>query len=48
MEKSKRNFGPTLIGFLVFSEPVTLLSGLGIILILAAVVLLNMRKQNNP
>ena len=35
----------TLIGILVFSEPLTFLSGLGILLILAAVVLLN-RKQN--
>ncbi len=34
----------TLIGILVFAEPITLLSGLGIILILAAVILLN-RKQ---
>ncbi|MBO7669454.1 MAG: EamA family transporter, partial [Oscillospiraceae bacterium] len=31
----------TLIGVVVFSEPLTLLSGLGILLILAAVVLLN-------
>lgn len=31
----------TLFGILVFSEPLTLLSGLGILLILAAVVLLN-------
>ena len=37
----------TLIGFMVFSEPVTLLSGLGIILILAAVVLLNRKQQSN-
>ena len=35
----------TLIGILVFAEPLTFLSGLGILLILAAVVLLN-RKQN--
>ena len=35
----------TLIGILVFAEPLTLLSGLGVLLILAAVVLLN-RKQN--
>ena len=35
----------TLIGILVFAEPLTLLSGLGILLILAAVVLLN-RRQN--
>ena len=34
----------TLVGIVVFSEPLTLLSGLGIALILAAVVLLN-RKQ---
>ena len=34
----------TLIGFLVFSEPVSLVSGIGIVLILSAVVLLN-RKQ---
>ena len=34
----------TVIGILVFSEPITLLSGLGIILILAAVVLLNRKK----
>ena len=36
----------TLVGIVVFSEPLTLLSGLGIVLILAAVVLLN-RKQHN-
>ena len=35
----------TLVGIIVFSEPLTLLSGLGIVLILAAVVLLN-RKQH--
>ena len=35
----------TLIGILVFSEPLTLLSGLGIILILAAVVLLNLKRR---
>ena len=34
----------TLVGVVVFSEPLTLLSGMGIVLILAAVVLLN-RKQ---
>ncbi len=34
----------TLVGMLVFSEPLTLLSGLGIALILAAVILLNRRK----
>ena len=32
----------TLVGILVFSEPLTLLSGLGVLLILTAVVLLNM------
>ena len=31
----------TLVGIIVFSEPLTLLSGLGIILILAAVIILN-------
>ena len=35
----------TLVGIVVFSEPLTLLSGLGIVLILTAVVLLN-RKQH--
>jgi len=35
----------TLVGIVVFSEPLTPLSGLGIVLILAAVVLLN-RKQH--
>ncbi len=35
----------TLVGILVFSEPLTLLSGLGIALIFAAVILLN-RRQN--
>ena len=32
----------TLFGIFVFSEPLTLLSGLGILLILAAVVILNL------
>ena len=36
----------TLIGIIVFSEQLTWLSGLGIVLILAAVVLLN-RKGNH-
>ena len=36
----------TLVGIVVFSEPLTLLSGLGIVLILAAVILLN-RKQGS-
>ena len=35
----------TLIGILVFSEPLTPLSGLGMALILAAVVLLNRKRQ---
>lgn len=36
----------TLVGILVFAEPLTLLSGTGIALILAAVILLN--RKNNP
>ena len=36
----------TLIGVLFFSEPLTMLSGLGILLILAAVILLNLKKKN--
>lgn len=35
----------TLIGILFFSEPLTLLSGLGILLILAAVILLNLKHK---
>ena len=35
----------TLVGIVVFSEPLTLLSGLGIVLILAAVVLLNRKSK---
>lgn len=35
----------TLIGILFFSEPLTLLSGLGILLILAAVILLNRKAD---
>ena len=35
----------TLIGILLFSEPLTLLSGLGILLILAAVILLNRKAD---
>ena len=35
----------TLIGMLVFSEPLTLMSGLGVALILAAVVLLNAKGE---
>ena len=36
----------TLFGILVFSEPITLLSGLGIVLILSAVVLLNRKDKD--
>ena len=35
----------TLIGIFVFSEPLTLMSGLGVLLILAAVVILNVSKK---
>ena len=35
----------TLIGILVFSEPLTILSGIGIILILSAVILLNIKSR---
>ena len=35
----------TLIGVLVFSEPLTLSSGLGVLLILAAVILLNLKEK---
>ena len=35
----------TLIGILVFSEPLTLISGLGILLILTAVVILNLKQK---
>ena len=35
----------TLIGILIFSEPLTLLSGLGIVLILSAVILLNWKSR---
>ena len=35
----------TLIGITVFSEPLTVLSGLGILLILAAVVVLNRKRE---
>lgn len=38
----------TLVGILVFSEPLTLLSGLGMILILVAVILLNHRTDSRP
>jgi drug/metabolite transporter (DMT)-like permease len=36
----------TLVGILVFSEPLTLLSGLGMLMILAAVILLNQKTEN--
>ena len=36
----------TLIGVIVFSEPITILSGLGILLILAAVIVLNIKKTS--
>ena len=35
----------TLFGVFVFSEPLTLSSGLGVLLILAAVILLNLKQQ---
>ena len=35
----------TLIGILVFSEPLTIMSGLGILLILSAVVILNLKQK---
>ena len=35
----------TLIGIVVFSEPLTLMSGFGVLLILAAVVILNVAKK---
>ncbi len=35
----------TLVGIIVFSEPLTLLSGLGIILILVAVIILNINRS---
>ena len=34
----------TLIGVVVFSEPLTIMSGGGILLILSAVVILNLKK----
>ena len=36
----------TLMGILVFHEPLTVFSGLGVILILSAVILLNMKEKN--
>ena len=38
----------TLFGVLVFSEPLTLLSGLGMLLILASVILLNRKTESPP
>ena len=35
----------TLIGIAVFSEPLTLMSGLGILLILSAIVILNLKRE---
>ncbi len=35
----------TLIGIMIFSEPLTLMSGAGILLILAAVVILNLKQK---
>jgi drug/metabolite transporter (DMT)-like permease len=35
----------TLVGILVFSEPLTFLSGLGILLILSAVIVLNWKRR---
>ena len=37
----------TLIGIFVFSEPLTLMSGIGVLLILAAVVILNVSNGNS-
>ena len=37
----------TLIGIFVFSEPLTLMSGVGVLLILAAVVILNVSNGNS-
>ena len=38
----------TLFGVLVFAEPLTLLSGLGMLLILASVILLNRKTESPP
>jgi drug/metabolite transporter (DMT)-like permease len=35
----------TLVGILVFSEPLTFLSGLGVLLILSAVIVLNWKRR---
>ena len=37
----------TLIGIVVFSEPLTLMAGLGIVLILSAVVILSLKQENS-
>jgi drug/metabolite transporter (DMT)-like permease len=37
----------TLIGIAVFSEPLTLMSGLGILLILSAIVILNLKRERD-
>ena len=37
-----------IAGEIVFSEPLTLLSGLGILLILSAVILLNRKQKERP
>ncbi len=37
----------TIIGILVFAEPLTVLSGIGILLILAAVILLNRKRKGS-
>ncbi len=36
----------TMIGVIVFSEPLTIMSGIGILMILSAVVILNMKKKS--
>ncbi len=38
----------TLIGIIVFSEPLTFMSGAGILLILSAVVILNLKQGSSP
>lgn len=35
----------TLIGIIVFSEPLTIMSGAGIVLILTAVIILNLKRK---
>ena len=36
----------TMIGVIVFSEPLTIMSGIGILMILSAVVILNTKKKS--